>query len=58
MGGTRRDQPVDLDYLDRLAGRLAIEARISRDLARARVQALAVSARPRDPNSGFQDRAR
>jgi hypothetical protein len=58
MGGIRRDDPPDPSYLDRLAARLAVEAGISRDLARARVMALAVSARPRGPNHGFEYRCR
>jgi hypothetical protein len=57
-GGQRKDVPVDLKYLGRLAVRLSREARISPDLARARVQALAVSAQPREPNHGFEDRCR
>jgi hypothetical protein len=40
------------------ASRLSLAAGISTDLARARVMALAVSARPREANHGFEDRCR
>jgi hypothetical protein len=50
--------PVDPEYLHRLAERLALAARISPEVARRRVQALAISARPRERNHGFEDRCR
>jgi hypothetical protein len=56
--GPRKVDPLpDLEYLDRLAARLAHVAGIAPDLARARVQALAISARPRESH-GFEDRCR
>jgi hypothetical protein len=58
-GGMRKIDPLpDPAYLDRLAARLALAARISPDLALARVMALAISARPREANHGFEDRCR
>jgi hypothetical protein len=56
---TRKVDPLpDLAYLDRLTARLALAARISPELARARVHTLAISARPRVANHGFEDRCR
>jgi hypothetical protein len=47
---------ADPKYLDRLAARLAAAARLPLETARQRVEALAISARPR--SHGFQDRCR
>jgi hypothetical protein len=52
------DPAPDHVFLARCAARLALAACISPELARARVQALAISARPREGNHGFEDRCR
>jgi hypothetical protein len=56
--GVRKELPPDPAFLQRLAERLSVAACISPELARQRVEALAVSARPREPDSGFQARCR
>jgi hypothetical protein len=58
IGGVKIDPPPDPAYLEALAKRLALAAGISPDLAQKRVAALAVSARPRPSNHGFEDRCR
>jgi len=52
----RRREATDQRYLDQLARRFADDTGLPLPLARKRVQALAISAKPRPFIGGFQDR--
>jgi hypothetical protein len=58
MAARKVDPLPDPAFLGRVAERLTLDAGLSPEVARRRVQALAISAQPRDRNFGFGDRCR